>query len=65
MLGMVHPRLRTAALPVEMLNKRGKRVEIRIGNPIDASRFESMPDDAEAIGFLRLRTELLARRGQR
>ncbi len=29
MLGMVHPRLRTAALPAEMLNKRGKSVEIQ------------------------------------
>ncbi len=62
MLGMVHPRLRTAALPAEMLNKRGKRVEIRIGNPIDAERIAAIPDDAEAIRFLRLRTELLARR---
>lgn len=63
MLGMVHPRLRTAALPAEMLNKRGKRVEIRIGNPIDRSRMDSFPDDAEATRYLRLRTELLARRG--
>ncbi|HEY3824505.1 MAG TPA: lysophospholipid acyltransferase family protein [Bryobacteraceae bacterium] len=29
MLGMVHPKLRTAALPVEMLNKRGKSVEVK------------------------------------
>ena len=35
MLGMVHPRLRTAALPAELLNKRGKAIEIRIGTPID------------------------------
>ncbi len=62
MLGMVHPRLRTAALPVEMLNKRGKRIEIRIGNAIDASRIEAIPDDAEATAYLRLRTELLDRR---
>lgn len=62
MLGMVHPRLRTAALPVEMLNKRGKRVEVRIGNAIDAASIEAIPDDAEAVAFLRLRTELLARR---
>ena len=62
MLGMVHPRLRTAALPAEMLNKRGKRVEIRIGGAIDAARIESIPNDAEAIVYLRLRTELLARR---
>ena len=62
MLGMVHPRLRTAALPVEMLNKRGKSVEIRIGGTIDASRIEAIPDDADATRYLRLRVELLARR---
>ncbi len=63
MLGMVHPRLRTAALPVEMLNKRGKSVEIRIGGVIEHARIEALADDAEATRYLRLRTELLARRG--
>lgn len=63
MLGIVHPRLRTAALPAELLNKRGKSVEIRIGSAIDASRMESLPDEAEATKYLRLRTELLTRRG--
>ncbi len=63
MLGMVHPRLRTAALPAEMLNKRGKSVEIRIGGTIEHSRIEAIPDDAEATRYLRLRMELLARRG--
>jgi len=62
MLGMVHPRLRTAALPAEMLNKRGKSVEIRIGGTIDASRIETIADDADATRYLRLRVELLARR---
>ena len=63
MLGMVHPMLRTAALPAEMLNKRGKSVEIRIGGTIEPSRIEALPDDKEATRYLRLRTELLARRG--
>ena len=63
MLGMVHPRLRTAALPAEMLNKRGKSVEIRIGGTIDPARIEAIADDAEATKYLRLRVELLARRG--
>jgi hypothetical protein len=63
MLGMVHPRLRTAALPAEMLNKRGKRVEIRIGSAIDPALIEALPDDAEATAYLRFRTELLAPRG--
>jgi putative hemolysin len=62
MLGIVHPRLRTAALPSEMLNKRGKRVEIRVGSIIELSRIEALPDDAEATRYLRFRTELLARR---
>ncbi len=63
MLGMVHPHLRTAALPVELLNKRGRAVEVRIGSTIDAARIAAMPDDAQALGYLRFRTELLARRG--
>jgi len=64
MLGMVHARLRTAALPAEMLNKRGKSVEIRIGGTIEPSRIETLADDAAATRYLRLRTELLARRGE-
>ena len=60
---MVHPRLRTAALPVEMLNKQGKSVEIRIGGAIEPSRIEALPDDADATRYLRLRTELLNGRG--
>ena len=63
MLGMVHPMLRTAALPNEMLNKQGKSIEIRIGGAIDASRIEALPDDAEVTRYLRLRTELLQSRG--
>lgn len=63
MLGMVHPRLRTAALPAEMLNKRGKSVEIRIGSPIDPARLDAITDDAEATRYLRFRVELLERRG--
>ncbi|HKD10124.1 MAG TPA: GNAT family N-acyltransferase [Bryobacteraceae bacterium] len=62
MLGMVHPRLRTAALPAELLNKRNKTVEVRIGGIIDQSELKSIPDDAAAIRYMRLRTDLLARR---
>ena len=62
MLGMVHPRLRTAALPAELLNKRGRAVEVRIGNVIDSAAVSAFPDDDAAIRYLRLRTELLARR---
>ncbi|MES1260397.1 MAG: lysophospholipid acyltransferase family protein [Acidobacteriota bacterium] len=63
LLGMVHPRLRTAALPAELLNKRGRAVEVRIGALIQAARIEALPGDEAAIRYLRLRTDLLARRG--
>ncbi len=65
MLGMVHPRLRTAALPGEFLNKRGQVVEVRLGNVIEPVRMEAFATDAEAIGYLRRRSEWLARRGER
>jgi putative hemolysin len=63
MLGMVHPRLRTAALPSELLNKRGRCVEVRIGSVVDPAHIQALPDDEAAIKYLRLRTELLGRRG--
>ena len=63
MLGMVHPRLRTAALPAELLNKRGKVVEVRIGGAIEPAQMEALDGDEAAIRYLRLRTDLLARRG--
>jgi putative hemolysin len=61
-LGMVHARLRTAALPAELLNKRGKVVEVEIGGAIEPARMRALPDDEAAIRYLRLRTDLLARR---
>ncbi|MDE3167423.1 MAG: lysophospholipid acyltransferase family protein, partial [Acidobacteriota bacterium] len=60
-LGMVHPRLRTAALPAELLNKRGRRVEVRIGGVIESARVAALSDE-EATRYLRLRAEILARR---
>ncbi len=63
-LGLVHPRLRTARLPHELFNKRGKTVEIRIGSVIPFSRIESIPDDVEATTYLRWRTYLLSNRGE-
>jgi putative hemolysin len=63
MLGMVHPRLRTAALPAELLNKRGRVVEVRIGTVIAASHILTLPNEETATKYLRLHTDLLARRG--
>jgi putative hemolysin len=58
-LGLVHPRLRTAMLPHEFLNKQHASIDLRIGNPITAKKFEAYPDDATLIRHIRHRTYLL------
>lgn len=63
LLGMVHPILRTANLANEFLNKQGKELRIRIGSPIRPNKLAGFAGDAEAIQYLRWRTELLAHRG--
>ncbi|MGC4086687.1 MAG: lysophospholipid acyltransferase family protein [Polyangiaceae bacterium] len=35
-LGLVHPSLRTALLPRELLRQRGRRIQVRVGAPISA-----------------------------
>lgn len=53
-LGLIHPRLRTARLVKEMLNKRGTLVKVRIGAPIPAAEIAGM--DLELLGkYLRNR----------
>jgi putative hemolysin len=64
-LGLVHPRLRTALLPHEFLNKQHANIELRIGNPIGPKKFEAFPDDAALIRHLRRRTYLLQGRQTR
>ncbi len=61
-MGALHPRLRTVNLPREMLNKRGKSIELRIGRPIAAKALKSSGSGREAIEYLRFRTYLLANR---
>ena len=65
LMGALHPRLRTASLPREMLNKRGKIVEMRVGRPVAAKSLEAFESDAETIEYLRFRTYLLASRNGR
>jgi putative hemolysin len=64
LLGMIHPKLRTAFLLQEFLQQQGKSVEVRVGSPISADTIIAMADDREAIEYLRWRTYLLARRGK-
>ncbi|ABK44981.1 phospholipid/glycerol acyltransferase [Magnetococcus marinus MC-1] len=57
--GLIHPRLRTALLPREMLNKGQRDIPLRIGHPIAFSRLDKMESDQELIDYLRMRTYLL------
>jgi putative hemolysin len=60
--GVIHPRLRTALLGRELLNKRGQCVDIRIGAPIPPDRLEAIVDPRKQSEYLRWRTYLLAHR---
>lgn len=60
--GMVHPRLRTALLPRELLNKTDRVVRLRVGTPLRHARLTQLGDDATITAYLRMRTDLLARR---
>ncbi len=60
--GLAHARFRTALLVRELLNKRGRQVEIRVGAPIPADKLLAMPSAREQTDYLRWRTYLLASR---
>lgn len=62
--GMVHPLFRTALLPRELLNKRGRQVRVRIGQPIRTSKLKD-EDPAAFTAYLQERTEILKYRSER
>lgn len=61
-LGTLHPRVRTALLARELLNKRDRLVELRIGSPITHKKLLEIPTPKERTEYLRWRTYLLAGR---
>src|SRR5215469_17137637 len=64
LLGMIHPKLRAAFLLQEFLNQEGRRVEVRVGSPVQPDTLAALADDGKAIEYLRWRTYLLARRSK-
>jgi putative hemolysin len=62
LLGLIHPRLRTALLPHELLNKMHTRIDLRIGQPLPFKKIERFAEDRSLIDYLRQRTYLLGRR---
>ena len=59
LLGQIHPSLRTAKLPSELLNKKNKTIKIRIGNPISVKEQERFSDIYQYGRYLRAKTYCL------
>jgi putative hemolysin len=59
LLGRIHPMLRSAKLPSELLNKKNKLIKIRIGNPIVVKEQSEFPDVSQYGRYLRARTYAL------
>jgi putative hemolysin len=62
LLGLIHPRLRTAMLPREFLRMKGRCIEVRIGSVIPHDKLDPARDDVQWIKYLRQRTYLLQHR---
>jgi putative hemolysin len=65
LLGLIHPLLRTAALPRQLLNKRGKSIRIKIGNTISPEKLNSFQTDQKLVNYLRIRSYILADRDEK
>ncbi len=62
LLGLLHPRLRTAMLPHEIFNKQDREIDLRIGSLIPERKLRDMEEDATMMRYLRWRTYLLKHR---
>jgi putative hemolysin len=59
-LGLMHPTLRTAMLPHELWNKRGRSVSMRIGQPVDPEILSRFENERAATAFVRNRVYSLS-----
>ena len=55
-LGKIDWRIRTLRIPTEAFNKRGKTVDVYIGDPIAPEEIQQFTDDKELADFLYART---------
>ncbi|SMO74617.1 lysophospholipid acyltransferase family protein [Solitalea koreensis] len=60
LLNMIHPTLRTARLPHELLNKKGRTVKVRIGKPITTNEIQQFDHPNNLLRYLRARTYALS-----
>ena len=59
LLGLIHPKFRTAKLPSEVFNKKNKVIHVRIGNPISVEDQNNCENINELTNYLRSRTYAL------
>ena len=64
LMGTLHPAFRTLGLPRQLLNKRSRTIQLRIGNPVPAATLRGYADVDAATEYLRSRTYLLRNRSQ-
>jgi putative hemolysin len=62
LIGNLHPRIRTAMLPREILNKQGQKIRLWIGDAIPNARLVRLGSDDEIAHYLRLRSRMLGRK---
>ncbi|MFN9798689.1 MAG: GNAT family N-acetyltransferase, partial [Bacteroidota bacterium] len=59
LLGLIHPNLRTLALPSELLNKKGHTFRMRIGKPILPREATAFTSNDQYGRYLRAKTYAL------
>ena len=60
--GLVHPSLRTALLPKELLKRSHSKLSVFVGRPIGPDKFNRYEDDQTLIDYLRWKTYMLRHR---
>jgi putative hemolysin len=62
LFGLLHPRLRTAMLPRELMNKSGREIKVYIGKAIPWRKLSRFDSDAKIVDYLRISTYFLKNR---
>ncbi|HRU05543.1 MAG TPA: GNAT family N-acyltransferase [Candidatus Brocadiia bacterium] len=65
MMGLIHPRLRTAMLVRELVNKGGKSLEARVGRPVPWSKLEGFGTDEAVTEHLRMASYFMRHRARK
>ena len=55
-LGRINWRIRTLRIPAEAFNKRGRTVDVYIGEPVSSEEIQNIVDDKDLAEFLYQRT---------